>query len=485
MNTKKHLLAAGAAMAVAFAGCRTTKQVLDDYERNITAGDYKTASIEVTELAQKEDDSRLMYRLLSGSAYNWQLSPRDALMQFNKAEDVFAQNDQTSVFSQASGTSLAMMTNDRSFPFNGNGQDRVFTCLYKAINHLTINDKDGARTELNRAAQHQEKWLWNRRKDIDAAKERMGKDSEDYAKKKQNEAIDHSTSVSNAVADADFAAKIKEKTGFDTASSGNLDALSKSDWMNLYAHHVTGVFRWVTSGNSDGRNFMKDLVSLDSANPVFARDYADIEKGVRPKNQVWVYVEDGLCPVREEWRLDLPVVLVPYAGRYVLYAGMALPYLRERNPAAVSWAVGSNGKNVAMVQVANVDKLVRTEYDVYMRGALAREITRTIVKIGSQVALGIAAENAGDSKAKIGLRIAQVGAATWAATTTAADLRCWSALPKTVFAQRVDSPENGVLNITAGMQTFPVNIPQGKNVMVFVRKSSSVANPVIQVAVLD
>jgi hypothetical protein len=212
-----------------FVGCRTTKQVLDDYERNITIGDFKTASVEVSELASDKDDSQLLYELLSASAFNWGLSPHDAIMHFNKAEDIFLENDKTSVFSQVGGTSLAMVTNDRSFPFNGDGQDRVFTCLYKAINHLTINDKAGARTELNRAEQHQENWLWNRRKDIDAAKDRMEKDSAEYAKSKKEENKNYSQNVVNAFSNPDFSLQIKEKTGFDPATSGNLDALSKAD----------------------------------------------------------------------------------------------------------------------------------------------------------------------------------------------------------------------------------------------------------------
>jgi hypothetical protein len=468
-----------------FVGCRTTKQVLDDYERNITIGDFKTASVEVSELASDKDDSQLLYELLSASAFNWGLSPHDAIMHFNKAEDIFLENDKTSVFSQVGGTSLAMVTNDRSFPFNGDGQDRVFTCLYKAINHLTINDKAGARTELNRAEQHQENWLWNRRKDIDAAKDRMEKDSAEYAKSKKEENKNYSQNVDNAFSNPDFSLQIKEKTGFDPATSGNLDALSKADWMNLYVHHVTGVFRWITGGASDGRNFMKDLVEFQPENPLFTKDYADIQKGVKPKNQVWVYVEDGLCPKREEWRLDLPVILIPYANRYVLYAGMALPVLCERDPAAVNWSVGADGRMLAMSHIANVDKLIRTEYDVYMRGALAREITRTIVKVASQVALGIAADNTSDNYAKLGLRIAQMGVATWALTTTAADLRSWTSLPKNVYAQRVDAPTNGILNISAGFQNFSVNIPQGKNVMVFIRKTSTTSAPIVQIVALD
>ena len=99
-------------------------------------------------------------------------------------------------------------------------------------------------------------------------------------------------------------------------------------------------------------------------------------------NQVWVYVEDGLCPVREEWRLDLPTVLIPYLNRYILYAGMALPYLRYRNEACASYSVAAGGQVMPLVELQDVDALLKTEFDVYFRGALTREITRTVVKAG-------------------------------------------------------------------------------------------------------
>ena len=67
-------------------------------------------------------------------------------------------------------------------------------------------------------------------------------------------------------------------------------------------------------------------------------------------SRVWIYAEDGLCPCREEWRLDLPLGLLPFVGRYVIYAGMALPYLRNRAHGAISWSIAANGATVPMAQ---------------------------------------------------------------------------------------------------------------------------------------
>ena len=128
-----------------------------------------------------------------------------------------------------------------------------------------------------------------------------------------------------------------------------------------------------------------------------------------------------------------------------------------------------------------MDHLVRTEYDVYMRGALAREITRVIVKVGLQVALGATAANVRDDNTRLALELVQIGVAAWSATTTAADLRSWTALPKRVMAMRLDRPADGVVQVVAGGQSIPVTVPPG-NSLVFIRKPAPSAPPVVKTA---
>ena len=464
----------------ALVGCRTTEEVLRDYEANASVGNYGALPGEVAELADGGDDTRMLWNLLAGSGYYLAGDRANALGRFDKAEDVQQEYDRASVFAKGGEGTLAMMTNDRAFAYDGGGQDRVFTCLYKAVDYMCGGDAVAARTELNRAAQHQENWLWERRKDLAAAQARMESDAKAY-EDGQKEKIegDRSAQVNGVLSDASFLAQVREKCAFDPAVSGNPETLAARDYMNGYAAHVCGVFRWL---NGDGgRNFLKDVAGLGVQNPAVSRDLAEIERGVRPSNQVWIWVEDGLCPCREEWRVDLPLAFMPYAGRYVLYAGMALPYLRERTWGAANWSVQSGGTVVPMAELANVDRLVKTEYDVYMRGALTREITRTVVKVGAQIALGCAADNTKDANHAAWLRFAQVGVATWAMSTTAADLRSWTALPKTVKAVRVDRPADGRITLVADGQAIPLELPRG-NAMVFVRKPGPQAGPVVKIA---
>ena len=472
------LVVAALACACA-AGCRTTKDVLNDYELALSTGDYAKPVQETSDLAAKQDGSQLLWQLLSGGALYMADDKDRALSMFDAAEDAMHANDATSVFAKGGEGALAMMTNDRVFDYDGGGQDRIFTCLYKAIDYMASGRRDAARTELNRAGQHQENWLWERRKDIAAGAEKMKADADAYAKQNKAQDGNRDAHVASVLRDGAFRSQLMEKCNFDPATSGNLDALAPKDYMNVYAEHVTGVFRWL---NGDGgRNFLKDAATFRADNPVTVRDFAEVEQGTRPMNQVWIYVEDGLCPCREEWRIDLPLGVLPFVRRYVLYAGMALPYLRERAHGAINWSVAAGGQNVPMAPLADIDALIKTEYDVYMRGALTREITRTIVKIGAQVALGVTADNVSDRYTQIALRASQAGVAVWAASTTAADLRSWTALPKTVKVARVSRPADGRLEVVADGQRIQLEVPPG-NTMVFLRKPGPSAYPVVKMA---
>ena len=461
-------------------GCRTTKNVLDDYERNLSYGNFAGSTEELLELADGKDGTELLWRLMAASALHLEENrEHDAIRQFDLAEAVLQKNDQMSVFAQGGEGALAMMTNDRAFSYDGGGLDRVFTCVYRGIDFLCTGDRDNTRVEFNRAAQYQRNWLYYRRKDIDAAARKMAADAAASQRRSGARVQDYSSSVNKAMMDLAFGTTIRAKTGFDPATSGRLDALPQAAYVNAYAAHLAGVFRWINGDN--GLDDLKLAAAVKSGNALVARDFAECGQGGKPSNQVWIWVEDGLCPMRKEWRIDLPFILIPYARRYIMYAGMAFPVLRERAYGATVWNAVAGGGAVPLTELENVDRLVRTEYDVYMRGALTREITRTLVRVGVQVGLGIAADHASDSRTQLALRLSQIGVATWAASCTAADLRSWTALPKRVMAVRLDRPADGVVQVVAGGQTIPVTVPPG-NSLVFIRKPAPSAPPVVKTA---
>ena len=476
MNANRMILETAALFGVAvICGCR---HPMADYEAKLIGGDYSGAATIATEEIKDGDNDELMWRLMAGSANRLAGESESAIAQFDRAEDVMIDHDGTSVFSKGMTTTWAMMTNDKAFPYDGGGQDRIMTCLYKAIDFAANGKPDAARTELNRAAQHQENWIYERRKEIADAKDRLDKDVEAYKKEKQSDNaaaaksgnIDSGSVVDGAFANADFAAQVKAQSGFDMATDGVLDNLQPVDWMNPYISHVTGVFRWLNG--DEARNYLKDAASCDANNVVFKRDFAECDQGAKPQNQVWVWVEEGLGPKREEWRIDLPLILIPYVNRFVMYAGMAFPKLVNRASAGENWQVKTSAGAMPMTETVDMDAKMKLEFDVYFRGALIREITRTTVKIGTQVALGVVAENLDDWRTQVALRSAQVAAAVWAASTTGADTRSWTALPKKVHGIRLDRPVDGKIQIANGYgNVVEITVPDG-NSMVFVSKPS-------------
>ena len=478
------IFSALAAAMMAAAGCRTNKEILDDYEKAIAVGNYSGPIAEIEEKAESGGVDELMWRLHAGSSRYFTGDRADAIAQFDLAEDVFLRNDATSVFRQGTDVAFAMISNDRVFPYSGGGEDRIFACFYKAVDYASEGRRDAALVELNRAAQHQDNWLWERRKEISDAAEQMGRDAESYADSNRDANYGDGQakareSVDSAFADANFSGMVKAKCDFDMAADGNVETLARKDWLNRYVQYATGVFRWL-GGQDDGVNYLREIAAIDGSNGLVKADLADMSRGAAPSDQVWVFVEDGLCPVREEWRLDLPTFLIPYANRYVLYAGMALPYLRYRGAACASYDVSADGRRVPLVEVQDFDSLLKTEFDVYFRGALVREITRTVVKVGMQAALGAVAENTDDHHTRIAMKASQLVAAGWAASVTQADLRSWTALPKKAYAVRVARPASGRISIAGdGAPVAEVELPPGSS-MVFVRKPAPGAAAVVK-----
>ena len=480
MNTRNALVAATLIGAAAICGCR---HPMADYENSLVSGDYAKATSIATEEIKDGDKDELMWRLMAGGASRLAGDSETAIAQFDKAEDVMIDHDGTSVFAKGATGTWAMMTNDKAFPYDGGGQDRIMTCLYKAIDFAAVGKPDAARTELNRAAQHQENWLYERRKEIADAQERLEKDAEAYKKEKEtgsvavpkDKAVDSGKVVDGAFANADFAAQVKAHSGFDMAKDGILDNVQTNDWINPYPSHVTGVFRWLNG--DECRNYLKDAAMYSPSNPTASRDFAEIERGVKPQNQVWVWLEEGLGPKREEWRIDLPLVLIPYVNRFVLYAGMAFPRLAYRQSAGTGWQVGT----AQMTELVDMDAKLKTEFDVYFRAALTRELTRTAVKVGSQVALGVVAENLNDWRTQYALKASQLAVAAWAASTVGADTRSWTTLPKKVHVARIDRPADGKVVLSgANGPLAEINVPPG-NSMVFVSKPSPQAVPSVKV----
>ena len=423
-----------AALAGGALGCRSTEAILAEHEAKLLAGRFAEAASESAERADAGGKDGLFWQLHAAAAERLAGNSGEAIRRFDLAEDLFVDFEHRS---KAVDTTASMMAGDLVLPYAGEGQDRIFTCLYKAIDFGVLGKPAAVRTELNRAMLHQRSWRAEHGAEIAAGA-----------------ATNLAPTVSRAFGDASFSAAVRTNAGFDTARDGRLDLIADDDFANAYLARVNETFR----------KFVGD-------------------SGPKPRDMVAVFVEDGMCPKREEWRIDLPAVLIPWVNRYVQYAGMALPKLVYRNAAVTSYSVSGAGMSYPMVEIQDVDRLMKTEFDVYFRGALTREIIRAVTRVGAQVAPGVVRDNVPDRNTQVALSLVQLGVAAYGYCTTDADIRSWTALPKKVYMLDLPRPEDGTVVVNCGLEQIRLNVPKG-NTMVFVRKTSSAAPSVVKMFTL-
>jgi len=247
------------------------------------------------------------------------------------------------------------------------------------------------------------------------------------------------------------------------------------DFVNPFATYLAGVYFNLVGDHSKAVDLLKESYGMVGGNPFIAEDLSATEGvlggGGRLENTVWLIFENGLGPVKEEFRLDIPLFI---ATSKVKYVGIALPKLAFRDRAYPYLIVDSDGKSFTTLPVADMDRVVQTEFSKDFGGILIRAIISATAKAVAQYAL----EQQGSNAASI----ASTLVAAYSYASTAADVRVWTALPKDFQIARFPKPKNGKLKITPpGSVPLDIDIPNCNNAIVYVRIINNRAIPVYEV----
>lgn len=455
------------------SGCMTTRDRIARYGQAVTCGQYQEAERIVSGAAQPGTKDGLCWQLHKASALAWQGRLDESTQVFDSAEDTYWNLDETSVVTRGAEHGAAILLNDTIYPYAGSGHERVFCSLYKALNYAALGDRDAARVEFNRAGERQNRYFENRTTEL-----------RDEERKVRNELANHrnadamsQTILGNGALDSTIRQSCDYPYSLTQNPESLLGMIAARDFFNAYAGHARAIFRAL---NGDpAREDFKQVAAICPDVALVRRDAADFEAGGLPKGFAWVYVEDGLCPVREEKRIDLPLGLIPYQN-HILYTGMALPYLVYRPEASSHYTVGGTKERREMELLQDVDRLVKTEFDIAFHGVVAREVTRLIIRTLPQIALEEAARHDRDNAGYY--RLGQVLSAGINLATIAADLRLWSGLPKRVFAQRLAIEPGETLTLGTYSGDIQIPLPEGcATAMVIVKYPAATASPVITV----
>jgi hypothetical protein len=438
-------------------GCNAPKDNLKVFNTSFEASNYDNSAL----FAEKKIGRRknpagedLLWALQLASVERIRQNYPKSTEVFDKAEDMLKFYDEQFKAGDIIGSTAA---SDNVNPYRGEEYDGVMVNTYKALNFMIEGKLDLARIEFNRALDRQ-------RRAKEKFVEEINKLNAEMEKNQQENALAKSTVESQTTHDL-LAQKYPNLYNFQ----------AYPDFVNPFATYLAGIYFNLVGDHSKAVDLLKESYGMVGNNPFIADDLTATEeilnKGGRLENTVWVIFENGLGPVKEEFRIDLPLFI---ATRQVKYVGIALPKLEFRNQAFPYLLVNADDREYMTLPVADMDRVVQTEFSKDFGGILTRAIISATAKAVAQYAL----EQQGSSAATA----LSYAMAAYSFASTAADVRIWTALPKDFQVARLPKPKTGKLKITPpGSFPLDIDIPQCNNAVVYIRIISNQAVPVCNV----
>ncbi len=440
-----------------FAGCNVPKEHLTAFNKHFVNLDYENSAL----YAQKKIGNRtnpkgedLLWALQLAAVERIRADYGKSTEYFDKAEQMLKFYDERSEIGDAIGSTLA---SDNVTPYKGQQYDGIMVNTYKALNFMAQGRMDLARVEFNRALDRQRRAKEKFSKEINKLKTELEE------KQQQNDFTNQN--VENP--------KTLELLNQKYPNLYNFQAYP--DFVNPFTTYLAGIYFNLVGDHDKAVYLLKESCGMVSDNDYIAQDLDITEQILDGKgkleNTVWLIFENGLGPVKKEFRLDIPLFI---AINKIKYVGIALPRLDFREKAYPYLLAEVDGKDFKTSPVADMDRVVQTEFSKDFNGILTRAIISATAKALAQYALQEQGSNAAS--------LASLAVAVYSFVSTAADVRIWTTLPKDFQVARFNKPKNGVLKITAADSVvLNVDIPPCNNAIVYVRIIANQAPAVCEV----
>lgn len=440
-----------------FTGCNAPKSHLAIFNGHFERFDYENSALFARKKISKNKNPKgedLLWALQLGTVQRIQQEHTKSTETFDKAEEMLKYYDEQSTLGDGIG---ATVVNENIIPYRGEEYDGIMVNVYKALNFMAEKKLELARVELNRALDRQRR-----------AKEKFNEEIRKLQAELEKDQQKNEFSKSNAENP-----KTQEILAEKYPNLYNFEAYP--DFVNPFATYLAGVFFNIVSDHSKAVDLLKESYGMVGDNAYIAEDLLITENILDGKGKlddtIWLIFENGLGPVKKEFRLDIPLFV---ATDEVKYVGIALPELEFRDRAYQYLVAEVDGNDYKTSLVSDMDRVVQTEFSKDFKGILTRAIISTTAKAVAQYAIK-KQDSSGNS-------IASILVAAYSFATTAADVRIWTTLPKDFQIARFPKPKNGKLKVTpAGANPFEINIPGCNNAIVYVRIPANQAEPVYEV----
>lgn len=445
-------------LMLSLAGCQGPRDQLREFDLLYTGGDWEGAWMFTETLPEPSDPPAkddLLWALQRAMVERQRQHYEASNEWFNRAEAILKHFDFDRGALDGVGSTLV---NENTIPYRGTAYDAIMVNTYKALNYMALGEDEAARVEFNRAMDRQRRAREHFAKEIAEQKEAL-------QEKQTNPSVDYDKTLNSEETQDAIRDKYHSLYEFE----------AYPDFVNPFATYVAGLFFAMTGDPGKAIDLLKESAGMVSDNQTLMQDFEAVDRWLergRPMDpMVWVIYENGVGPIKEEFRVELPLYLV---SDEVYYAGIALPQLALRPPATQTLSIQAQDDWVDAEIVVDMDRVIQTEFAKVFPGILTRALISAAAKVVVQEAL--------TDKGTMEAHLMGFAAALYSMVTTAADLRIWTSLPKEFQVVRVPMPEDGTVMIRlSGDQPGLVEIPSCQYALIYVKKVSPCSEPVIEV----
>ena len=392
------------------SGCshKDTMQSFNDkyYSGNLTSA-YKLAKSKYD-----DKDDMVLWGFESGVIAS-QLNDQESFALLDESEKIFSQYEQEGLFSGIFSGAAAVVINENVTTYRGNIYEGVLMNYYKALVLMKEGKNALARVEFNRANDRQRRAKDYFAKDIQKAMmDQEAQNAKDTSTQRLN--TRQTTNEANSILAQQYS---------------NLKAYQAyNNFINPAVSYVSALFFMLESDWAKSLDLYKESYGMSKAK-VIDEDIQVLEsRRKQVKNfYTWLIIEDGISPIKEEVTINLPTYLV---SSNVLHAGVAFPKLVAGKEFYTNLKVIGDNKTFNVSTIADLEGVIANEFQAQFGFIMTRAISSAVLKAATQATLSD----------QVGIYGSLVGM-IYSLSTTSADVRSSSVLPKKIHAVQIPNTQ--------------------------------------------
>lgn len=426
-------------LSLSLFGCATHKSETEALRNAWKLGNTAEAQTLASEAADEKKDSAdgLIWLLEEGAACRAnadfaksEKSFSDAYLKVKK----FEEEADISLSNEAKG----ILLNQSYTEYKGYNYDKIMLSIYQSLNYLETKDFEKAYVELRRLKNFQDDAKRINLKRIEKAEKSIkeAKNKDENAK-----GINESALLSQAGVGSELSKYYGQKYAANPASALQE---AKNIYVNPFGTWLYGI-AMLNSKDSAEREEGAAAIRIASemlgnksevlnSDSILAEKIANGE--LKDINATYIVFETGCAPIREQFRLDLPLYII---NKDLPHVSVNFPYLSKQDDFLESPNAVADGKPLKFDILANMDDIIEEEFYIELPLVVSKTLISSAAKAAAQY---FAAKAAGD----YGIFV-NIGMSVLQATLNDADLRTWTTLPKQIKIAKTETPKDGKILI--------------------------------------